>query len=213
MATAVVGCARLSTDHAPVFHTPLADAVYIPDPFPEMGREQRLDALRQTALTFVDTLLNSSHKTNDFGEKDIADLLVRLHVRISWSADKGIVALARETRRQRAYAADGKPLPGDIVLFHNQRDMNDNGENDDWLTGCGIVTHSDGGRFEAVVRTGHLPRRIVVTPLVPSTREENGKIINSFVRIPSRYDPKGTEYLAGQLYAGHIDIEKLPIRR
>jgi hypothetical protein len=208
----ICGCARISVEHEPVFHTPLVKTAYSPPKRSQPSKPQSAlpdNALRKAAVVFAEALLSDSNAIDDFGETDVAQMLQKTKIHLSWTAADGVVALARLSRREKAYAADGRPLPGDIVLFHNQRDLNENGENDDWLTGCGIVTRIDSGQFEAVIRTGNTPRRIVVTPLIASTRTMNGSVINSYVRIPNRQDPKGTAYLAGQLYAGHINIEKL----
>ena len=155
------------------------------------------------------SLLEKGTESPGFGAEDVDRALSDLTVKTPWHADKGLEALVSLARQRGAYDTGGEPLPGDIVLFHNQLDLNANSENDDWLTGAGIVLETSGLTFDAAIRTGHAPRRVTACPDKPSHRTSGDDVINSFVRIPTRADPKDTAYLAGQLYAGHINIEKL----
>ena len=165
--------------------------------------------LRSKLVSRATELLEDEEERPEFGATDLGRILVELKIDLDWQSKHGIDALVRSAQKKQAYSAEGEPRPGDIVLFHNQRDVNGNGENDDWHTGLGIVIKSRGDRFEAVTRTGHAPRRIHVCPNSPSFRMVGGKLVNSFVRIPQKSDPGDTAYLAGQLYAGYIDIDKL----
>jgi hypothetical protein len=72
-----------------------------------------------------------------------------------------------------------------------------------------VVVETDGPRFKAVTRTGHAPREIAVWPDGPSVEVLDGEKVNSYLRIPSRADPEDAEYLAGDLYAGYVDVEAL----
>jgi len=144
-----------------------------------------------------------------YGLRDADEILARVIPGVSWDAESGLDDLVSLARERRAYRGDASPQPGDVVLFHNQYDVNTNGAFDDWLTGCAIVLDTDGPRFTAVTRTGHAPRRIVVWPDGPSAEEIDGEKVNSYLRIPTRADPADAEYLASDLYAGYIDVEAL----
>jgi hypothetical protein len=146
---------------------------------------------------------------DDFGARDLEAILHRIDVRINWKARQGLRALVSTAKNKRAYHSRGAPNAGDIVLFDNQWDANINGRLDDRLTGCGVVTWTDGEKFQAIVRTGNAPRRVTAWPDGPARRIVDGEKVNDFLRVPSRSDPVDTPYLAGQLYVGYIDIEQL----
>ena len=154
-------------------------------------------------------LLRKTSTRSDFGEQDLQNMLNQAIPTFNWTATQGLDDLVAKAKRRNAFETDGRPEPGDIVLFHNQWDENGNGQIDDWLTGCGVVVERRGPRFDAVVRTGNAPRRVTLWPDGPAVRVRNGKIVNDYMRVPSRSDPPDTVYLAGQLYAGHIDVDKL----
>jgi hypothetical protein len=146
---------------------------------------------------------------DDFGAADLEAILHRVDVRIDWNARQGLAALVSVAKKKRAYHARGAPSAGDIVLFDNQWDANVNGRLDDRLTGSGVVTWADGVKFQAIVRTGNAPRRVIAWPDGPAKRIVDGEKVNDFLRVPSRSDPVDTLYLAGSLYVGYIDIDQL----
>jgi hypothetical protein len=168
--------------------------------------------LRDNAVKLATKHLNDPAQKDDFGSSDLADILSRLNIHVAWSENKPFSILIRAAEVSDAYDTSAIPMRGDIVLFHNQFDRNKNRIADDWLTGCGIVIKIDGTTFSALVRTGRGPRLVRVTPDAPSVRERNGAVINSFLRVPTGADPKDADYLAGLLYAGKIDLEKLTDR-
>ncbi len=169
--------------------------------------------MRREAVEFAQQRLKQPETIEDFGQTDVADLFAALNSRVDWNPKKPLSDLIRAAERRKAFSADAAPRPGDIVLFHNQTDRNGNRQADDWLTGCGIVTETEGETFAALVRTGRGPRLAYVTPSTPSVRTRTGRVINSFLRVPTPDDPADAEYLAGQLYAGKIDIERLLDKR
>jgi hypothetical protein len=154
-------------------------------------------------------LLRKTSAKSDFGEQDLQNMLTKAIPTFNWTATQGLDDLVAKAKRRNAFDTNGRPEPGDIVLFHNQWDENGNGQIDDWLTGCGVVVERRGPRFDAVVRTGYAPRRVSLWPDGPAVRMRAGKKINDYIRVPSRSDPPDTVYLAGQLYAGHINVDKL----
>jgi hypothetical protein len=211
--TALAGCSTLSFDHEPVMHTPFAETRWraLPEePVHERESPQKTATnLRQRMVDAALTLLDEGGEREDYGTSDLAAILKKAGASVDWNPSDGLDTLQQKAQKKGAYRANGMTEPGDIVLFHNQLDANQNGENDDWLTGAGVIVESRGARFEAVIRTGNAPRRISAWPDRPSLRMHQGKVVNAFVRIPQRTDPEDTAYLAGQLYAGHIDIGAL----
>jgi len=165
--------------------------------------------VRRRAVAWARDLLDDRTERPDWGAGDAGRLFEELLPRLDWRPRQGIAALAERASAAGALSTDGRPRPGDIVLFHNQVDANGNGEVDDWHTGAGVVVGRDGPRFVAVARTGRAPRRITAWPDGPAVRELRGRVVDSFLRVPHPSDPEGTPYLAGQLYAGHVDIERL----
>lgn len=154
-------------------------------------------------------LLGQTEERSGYGAPDLERILGRAIPSLDWRASQGLAALVETAERAGAYSTDGDPRPGDIALFHNQVDANGNGQVDDWLSGCGVVVERDGPLFVAVVRTGHAPREIAAWPDGPAVRILDGQVVNSFLRVPHRSDPEDTPYLAGTLYAGHIDVDEL----
>lgn len=144
----------------------------------------------------------------DFGQADVEQILEQIEIRTEWTAPRGIDALADLAARRGALASNADIAPGDIVLFHNVADHNGNRLNDDWLGAVGIAVARRGNVVEAVVRTGNAPRKIVLFPGGPGVRALDKRVVNSYLRVPSRDDPPQTDYLAGRLYAGHIDIDR-----
>jgi hypothetical protein len=210
----------------PVYHSPLLRSAWepvFPRPTPpadrgeevgEKEREASPDATPETdpraeSIAGARDLLGRSEERSGYGASDLERILARAVPSLRWRASHGLPALVETAERADAYSTDGRPRPGDIVLFHNQVDANGNGEIDDWLTGCGVVLDRDGPRFHAVVRTAHAPREIVVWPDGPAVRLLDGELVNSYLRVPHRSDPDDAQYLAGVLYAGHIDIDAL----
>ena len=166
------------------------------------------DGIHDRLIAIAEDLLADSEERPEYGGADLYRMLDELGAAGAWRSGQGVRRLVEIAKRRHAYRAEGNPKPGDIVLFHNQWDANSNGEMDDWLTGAGVVVKSTGGRFEVVTRTGHAPRRIRVCPDTPSQHSVGGEVVNSFARVPRKSDPKDAVYLAGQLYAGFIDIEE-----
>jgi hypothetical protein len=228
----IAACGNEKT-RSPAFHSPLLRSAWdplFPRPVPPAGQGHgasdettgqtdetagKADEAgpahdpRAAAIQGARALLSTTEERSGYGAQDLERILARAIPGIEWRASQGLAALVETAERAGGFTTDGRPRPGDIVLFHNQVDANGNGEVDDWLTGCGVVIERDGGRFRAVVRTGHAPREIVVWPDGPAVRQLDGEVVNSFLRIPHRSDPDDTPYLAGTLYAGHIDVDDL----
>jgi len=220
----VVAACASEKARGPAYHSPLLRSAWeplFPRPTPpsEGGQGEESDSgssgtaagpdAREKVLAGATKLLGQTEERSGYGAQDLEQILEQAIPGLEWNASQGLAALVDIAERAGAHDTDGRPRPGDIVLFHNQVDANGNGEVDDWLTGCGVVLDRDGPRFRAVIRTAHAPREIVAWPDGPAVRQHDGEVINSFLRVPHRSDPKGTVYLAGGLYAGHIDVDDL----
>ena len=217
----LLNCSGMSTAKQPLFHSPLAntewsaaskDSLRSPHSSGDKAK-QKIDAedLRGKMIAFANALLEEApnNGSHGYGAEDLEAAFREAGLDIQWQAEQGLARLVERAEKSSAFYASASPRPGDIALFHNEWDANANGEADDWLTGCGIVTSGAGPHFTAVVRTDHVPRRAVISPDGPMRRIADGQLVNSFLRVPKKSDPRDAEYLAGQLYAGYIDIEEL----
>ena len=215
----LTACEAVRPSDRPRFHTPLARTDWetgVPRKTPGaknsghgQGGVAGADDLGERMVTEARMWMERDVPNRGFGGQDLARIFERVGIAIGWTGEQGMSGLVNLAKKKDAYFADGDPFVGDVVLFHNQTDVNSNGQNDDWFTGCGIVVQRDGSAITAVTRTGHSPRQVTIRPEAPSQRIVDGEIVNSFVRVPLRADPSDTLYLAGQLYAGYIRIEKL----
>jgi hypothetical protein len=172
------------------------------------GDNSQYHNLRRQMVSMALKLPGSSIKTNDFGYVDTLGILKKIAVK-SVSIFKNRDAFIKTAEKCGAYMAGKAAEKGDIVLFNNQFDRNGNGVQDDWYTGVGIVIDVDGKKIKAITRTGHMAKEVVLWPNGPMVHEYRGEVVNSFVKIPDRSDSPDAEYLAGQLYAGVIDVEVL----
>lgn len=170
------------------------------------NRRQALAPRDQMTSFAQDQLAAAS--CDSFGQQAVEQALRVAAPGVKWTAAQGLSALVRLAENRRAYRVDGSPRQGDVVLFHNTHDANGDNQNNDWLSGAGVVVEA-GSKFAAVVCAGGHVRQVHAWPDGPSVREYRGEIVNSFLRVPSHADPPGTAYLSGSLYAGHIDIERL----
>lgn len=176
-------------------------------PAPQNKARPKQD-VREKMISEANAWLDLKQSNAGYGFDDLDRIVKSVAGNTGWNSSQGLKALVNLAKKRGAFYTDSKPSGGDIVLFHNLFDANSNSEADDWLTGCGIVVDRSGRKLEAVVRTGHAPRKIIAWPDGPARRLHNGKQINSFLRVPKPSDSKDTAYLAGQLYAGYIDIQR-----
>lgn len=102
---------------------------------------------------------------------------------------------------------EGGARPGDLVLFHNTRDRNNNGRSDDRFTSTGVVLGRSGARVEFIFLRAKQARLGVLNTAQPNRRRLRGhRVENSFVRTITAADPPNTRYLAGQLLAGFVTL-------
>ena len=134
----------------------------------------------------VETTTVSSAVAERAAQNPVRDLFVRL-------------------RRQKKTFEEGTPRAGDLVFFHNTRDLNGDNRNNDWYTSVGVVTRVDDDG--TVVFIGPGPRDVQEMRLNlgrPRTRrdEKRQQVLNDYVRPKRLSDPSVTQYLAGELFAG-----------
>jgi len=108
-------------------------------------------------------------------------------------------------RRQKKTFEEGTPRPGDLVFFHNTRDLNGDNRNNDWYTSVGVVTRLEDDGTVVFIAPG--PRDVQELRLNlgrPRTRrdEKRQQVLNDYVRPKRLSDPAVTQYLAGELFAG-----------
>ena len=101
---------------------------------------------------------------------------------------------------------DDDARPGDLVLFHNTRDRNNNGRPDDRFTAAGVVLDRSGHRVTFMILRGGYARVAVLNMEQPHMRRLPGRarLENTYLRVISPADPPNTRYLAGQLLAGFV---------
>jgi hypothetical protein len=94
------------------------------------------------------------------------------------------------------------PRPGDVAFFDDTYDRNGNGRIDDPLSHSAVVTRvRDDGQIEMV----HVGSKGVVTLQMNLRRpgdhfDDDGAIVNDYLRQATRRDPEGTRVLAGELW-------------
>ena len=102
------------------------------------------------------------------------------------------------------YERVGSPGQGDTVFWDNTHDRNGNRRLDDTFTHVGVVERVDRDGTLHVVHLGSKGVvRIRMNLMRPDQyKDENGKILNSFLRRRTDRDRRGTKYLSGELYSG-----------
>ena len=101
------------------------------------------------------------------------------------------------------------PGPGDLVLFHDTRDANNNRRVDDRFTDAGVVLEVKRARVRFLYLHPRSGAAVVGTLNLhqPNRRRLGGKAVqNTFLRVKRRGDPPATRYLAGQLLAGFARV-------
>ena len=121
-----------------------------------------------------------------------------------FSRAKTGAASVRYARGVGAFTRTGLPLLGDIVVFDKVT-----GSSPASLFGV-VVSRRGDGTIEFVYLARGVVRRGWVNPRSPQQkRNGEGRIMNTFVRHSNGRDPRGTRYLAGDLYSGFIRLDQL----
>ena len=112
--------------------------------------------------------------------------------------------------RNRGLTFDGEePSIGDLVFFHNTRDVNSDSRNNDWYSACGVVTEVEhSGVVTFVAALNGKVQEFQMNLDRPEVRRDEaiGTVMNSHLRNKSLEDPEFTQYLAGELFAGFATL-------
>jgi len=95
------------------------------------------------------------------------------------------------------------PEPGDLVFFDDTYDRNHNGRTDDPLSHIAVVLEvaPDGTILMAHNGTSKGRTTLRMNLEMPHTRTAtDGRVVNDWLRALRESDPKGTDYLAGELW-------------
>lgn len=116
-----------------------------------------------------------------------------------WDQARGIQAVHHRKR----------PLDGDLVFFDDTWDRNGNGRLDDPLTHIGVVTTVDADGTAHVAHVSSSKGRTTLflnLQRVHDHKDDNGKVLNSFLRAKTSKDGPGVRYLAGELVKGFATV-------
>ena len=123
----------------------------------------------------------------------------------------GVRSLVKLSRKAHAMHYNPRPKKGDLVFFHHTYDYTRDGRINDWFSHIGIVEKVDtDGTVHFINRYGRSIHRSQVNILRPSQWRDrrSRKRLNSYMRARRRRDPRGTRYLAGELFAGFATLIK-----
>lgn len=104
-------------------------------------------------------------------------------------------ARSRTEALHRASAPVIVPRPGDLAFFHDTYDRNHDRRLDDAWTHVALVERVHGSSYVLIHRSVRGVERLRMDLAHPSDEERN-----DVLRIRRRGDPRGTRYLAGQLF-------------
>ncbi len=141
-------------------------------------------------FAFLNALVETTTVSSNVAERADANPVRDLFVRL---------------RRQKKTFAEGTPRVGDLVFFHNTRDLNTDNRNNDWYTSVGVVSRLDeGGTIVFIAPGAREVQEMRLTLERPRTRRDEKRqlVLNDYVRPKRLSDPAVTQYLAGELFAG-----------
>jgi hypothetical protein len=120
------------------------------------------------------------------------------------AAKRQVSKIFRQCKDQgRVYNAS-RPAVGDIAFFHNTRDANGDGRNNDWYTHVAIVDEvRTGGTVELLSFGVEKVSRAFLNLETPDDASEE---TNTRLRSPANDDAPFTQYYAGQLFAGFCSL-------
>lgn len=170
-----------------------AEPTPAPEPAPAMTLADTLRSLvgnrHAKGVTDVDVALNALEALGTHLDDDLAAV----------TTGAQLVALAEE----RAAMGDGDTiLLGDLILLHDS-------SADDPVVAV-VVGVDDRGTIEVIHLTRRIVRRSFLTLGTPNKkRDADGIVLNTLIRHKEGSVPRGTKYLAGQLFVGHIRLDEL----
>jgi hypothetical protein len=141
------------------------------------------------AVTDVDLVLNALEALGTVLDDDLAGV----------TTGAEMLALADE----RGAIGDGETvLLGDLIVLHDS-------STDDPVIAI-VVGIDDRGTIEIIHLSRRVVRRSFLTIDIPKKkRDADGVVLNTLIRHKEGNVPRGTKYLAGQLYTGHIRLDEL----
>ena len=114
-----------------------------------------------------------------------------------------VVALYKTLKKHSKIDYSSKPVPGDVVFFHNTEDQNSDGRNNDWYTAVGVVTAVDADNTATVsIYRQNRVNAIHLNLERPDVSTDGDRTLNSALRQPGTNDAPHTQYYSGQLFAG-----------
>ena len=118
--------------------------------------------------------------------------------------ESGSSAMLFDQARERGVLHHRRtPKPGDIAFFDDTYDRDNNGKNDDALSHSAVVV---GVAADGTIDLVHLGSKGVVHLTMNlrqvSVHDADGTVLNDYLRAKSSRDADGTQYLAGELWAG-----------
>jgi len=129
-------------------------------------------------------------------------------VELPEEARTGIPQMYRHCRDAGATSQSGKPAAGDLAFFHNIRDADGDGRNNDWYTYVALVEQIDGSGTVTLLgyRDGKVRKFRMNTSSPDRATGSGGGVVNTKLRREQPNDPPYTQYLAGQLFAGYCAL-------
>ena len=159
--------------------------------------------VRDTALTYVGV-------DGEFDEKSFVLKVLTVNELAPKSGNKAELREVYKEYRNRGLTFDGEePTIGDLVFFHNTKDLNRDSRNNDWYSACGVVTDIEAsGIVTFVASINGKVQKFQMNLDRPEVRrdESAGTVMNSHLRNKSLEDPEFTQYLAGELFAGFVSL-------
>jgi hypothetical protein len=135
----------------------------------------------------------------------------------SWVYSSSGVPMDGRVRTLFDLAVEGEslhwnPIPrvGDLVFFDDTHDRDENGLWDDDLTHIGVIIDIEPDGTARFAHGGTAVGRTTgtINLLRPDDHvDDNGKVINSYLREPKGYDDPDSTYLAGELWAAFASVD------
>ncbi len=188
----VIASAQASEEHLvtlPAPHLMPADA---PRPAPRSPLELRVLVGYRDARGPVAATLSIARELRPLDGSGITTLTAMSGAElVNWAAD-----------HDRLRTPDTLPMPGDLLVF----DYTDGPDAADRI--ALVIAHDDARDVtEYLFLGGGVWRRAFLSLSHPHQRRDaSGAILNSFLRTGSRFPPKGTHYLAGELLSHVIAV-------
>jgi len=170
-----------------------------PEPPPKAKKAKGPDPVAVAAKHYLKNRPPSAYRADCSGFVDAvyarAGMDIQGNTRSYWA----------EARSAGAIHKRKSPAPGDLVFFDNTYDRDKDGRLDDELTHVGVVLDVDSQGTIRVAHDGTSKGRTILfmnlrNPSVAS--DNNGNVLNSYLRRRTSGDRAGTKYLAGELFRG-----------